>query len=52
MTTTDLTSVKTSFQRLADRAALITGSTSGIGEAIAQRLATEGARVLISGRDK
>ena len=35
MTTTDLTSVRTSFQRLADRAALITGSTGGIGEAIA-----------------
>lgn len=31
--------------------ALITGSTSGIGEAIARTLATGGAHVLVSGRD-
>jgi 3-oxoacyl-[acyl-carrier protein] reductase len=37
--------------RLAGRTAVITGSTSGIGEAIARVLAASGAEVVISGRD-
>jgi NAD(P)-dependent dehydrogenase (short-subunit alcohol dehydrogenase family) len=36
--------------QLADKIALITGGSSGIGLAIARRFAAEGARVLISGR--
>ena len=36
--------------QLTDRRALITGSTSGIGYAIARALAAEGARVTITGR--
>lgn len=36
--------------QLTDRLALITGSTSGIGFAIASGLAAEGARVIITGR--
>lgn len=38
-------------QRLAGRRALVTGSTRGIGRAIATALALEGASVLVSGRD-
>ncbi|MFI2369246.1 SDR family NAD(P)-dependent oxidoreductase [Streptomyces sp. NPDC018833] len=37
--------------RLAGRTAVVTGSTSGIGAAIARTLAGEGAHVVVSGRD-
>src|SRR5215472_1507156 len=36
--------------KLKDKTALISGSTAGIGFAIAERLAREGARVVINGR--
>lgn len=36
---------------LADRVALVTGSTQGLGEGIAARMARAGARVMIHGRD-
>ncbi|MGC4961291.1 SDR family NAD(P)-dependent oxidoreductase [Gordonia sp. DT101] len=39
------------MQRLDGRTALITGSTSNIGRAIAYRFADEGAHVVVSGRD-
>ncbi|BAS27463.1 3-oxoacyl-[acyl-carrier-protein] reductase [Limnochorda pilosa] len=38
--------------RLAGRAAVVTGGTRGLGEAIAARLAREGASVLICGRNE
>ena len=38
--------------RLAGRTALVTGSTGGLGVAIASALAAEGAVVVVSGRDK
>ncbi|MES2170467.1 MAG: glucose 1-dehydrogenase [Actinomycetota bacterium] len=38
--------------RLADKTALVTGSTSNIGRAIAVRFAAEGAHVVVSGRDR
>ena len=38
--------------QLTGKTALVTGSTAGIGLAIAERLAQEGAHVIISGRDQ
>ena len=38
-------------ERLRGKAALITGSTSNIGKAIAIRFAAEGACVVVTGRD-
>ena len=37
--------------RLLDKIIIVTGSTTGIGEAIARRVTAEGARVVIHGRD-
>ena len=38
--------------RLAGKVSIITGSTSGLGAATAQRFAAEGARVVVSGRNE
>src|SRR5260221_7321204 len=37
---------------LKDKTALVTGSTAGIGLEIARKLAVEGAKVIITGRNK
>jgi len=42
----------TTQPRLQDQVAIVTGSTSGIGEAIARRFAAEGARVAVVGRNR
>jgi NAD(P)-dependent dehydrogenase (short-subunit alcohol dehydrogenase family) len=39
-------------QDFVGQTALITGSTSGIGRAVAEQFAARGAHVIISGRDK
>lgn len=38
--------------QLIDKLALVTGSTAGIGRAIAKTLATEGASVIVNGRSQ
>lgn len=38
--------------RLQDKVVLVTGSTTGIGKAIARKCVEEGARVIVHGRDK
>ena len=38
--------------KLKDKLALVTGSTAGIGLAIAQALAAEGCRVIVNGRTR
>ena len=41
-----------SGHRLQGRTAIVTGASSGIGRAIAERFGTEGARVFLSGRTR
>jgi len=40
------------MERLKDRVAVVTGSGSGLGEGIAKLFASEGAQVVVSGRDE
>lgn len=49
--TTDVLSALPRDARLAGRTALVTGSSSGIGQAIAAVLAASGAEVVVTGRD-
>ncbi|MCU1407313.1 MAG: short-chain dehydrogenase [Glaciihabitans sp.] len=48
----ELLDLLTPDRRLAGRTAVVTGSSSGIGEAIARVLAASGAHVLVHGRDQ
>ncbi len=50
-TNDELLTALPSDTRLAGQTAIVTGSTSGIGEAIARVLAASGAEVIVSGRD-
>src|SRR4051794_2215879 len=47
----DLLSSLPSDDRLAGRTAIVTGSSAGIGEAVARVLASSGATVLVTARD-
>ena len=38
--------------KLKDRVAIVTGSTSGMGRAIAKKFAEEGAKVVVTGRNE
>ena len=47
-----MSAIETPLLKLRDRVAIITGATSGIGEASALLFAEEGARVTVTGRDE